>query len=459
MTYYVPQPMPSTAHGGTNSVLPSPSTIGPNGGNNQLIGPPLLNNSSMTSKTTTISTSNTSGETKTTNISAPSQPNIFQYPSVVKPTSTTNYGNSSTASTVTVSSSNTSNPPAIIPTPNRSHFSNSPLTATPNEASPSAVTAGKSNLHNVGSHTHVSPSSSTHINTSNPKSNPPLFPTPNNILTNGIVPHINQDYHDTGNNSTYERKKNQQNSNRKTYPSGGYRPMIPGANSHANYSSQSMHPAPSSGPSTNTRKSALMPQTIEQTGQQSFHVSGQHNGIRTPPTGIAYNRNSSINTQVEHHDKRTPMNTSTNRNNSYASSCAAGSNIMHVKSVPLIPTLPANAHTSNTFEQRPRGPRPKPLDLRRSTNSSTRNTPSTNSTESNNNNSPNSIVSNSIQHPAHQTPLYISRGAHPSVHHSATNSLEAAACSPLAYNPHSGMYVKLGGQAYIVSTLPYTPYR
>lgn len=448
MTYYVPQPMPSATHGGTsNSVLSSPSTNGPN--NNHFIGPPLLNSTSNTSKTPTVPVPNTSGENNTTNFSARLQPNVFQYPCAVTAASTTNYGNAAITSTVTGSGSQTPNAPAMIPTPGRWHFSNSPSTATSNEASPSIAPAGKTNNYNVGPHAHVPPSPSTHINTTHPKNNPPLFPTPNNILTNGIMHHINQDYHDTGN-TTYERRKNQQNLNRRTYSNGSYRPMIPGANSNsnANYNSQSMHPSSSlSGPNSNARKPSLMPQLIEQNGQQSFHVA--RNGNRTPPAAVAYNRNNSNNSQAEHNDKRPPMNTNTNRNNSHASGSGVGSHIMHAKGAPLIPTLPANAHTSNTFEQRPRGPRPKPLDLRRSTNSSTRNTPSTNSTESNNNNSPNSIVSNSIQHTAHQTPLYISRGAHPSVHHSTANALEAAACSPLAYNPHSGMYVKLGGQAYI----------
>lgn len=510
MTYYVPQPMPTTAHGGTNSVLPSPSTNGPNNSHNsnQLIGPPLhtashithtphyhinshinsshnnINNSHNTSSrnntpinknfnsssssstssnnvdnsnhiacqqkaapqnshsahgTPAVSAANAytpspSGENKITNYSGPAQPNVFQYPcAVTVAASTSNCVNSSITSTVTGSAAQTQNPPAMIPASGRSHFSNSPSTATSNEASPSIANTGKTNLYNAGPHSHVPPSPSSHINPTNPKNNPPLFPTPN-IITNGIAPHINnsQGYHDTntGNSSTFERKKNQQNTNRKTFSNGNYRPM-PGAN--INYNNQSMHPA-SSGPNPNARKPALIPQPIE----QSF------NGNRTPPATVPYNRNNSNNSQSEHNDKRPPMNANTNRN----SSQVTGSNIIHGKGAPLIPTLPGNVH-SNTFEQRPRGPRPKPLDLRRSTNSSTRNTPSTNSTESNNNNSPNSIVSNSIQHAAHQTPLYISRGAHQSVHHSTANALEAAACSPLAYNPHSGMYVKLGGQTYI----------
>lgn len=48
---------------------------------------------------------------------------------------------------------------------------------------------------------------------------------------------------------------------------------------------------------------------------------------------------------------------------------------------------------------RTRGPRPKPLDLRR--NVSNRNTPSTNSTESNN--SPNSIVSSDQHSQSHHS--------------------------------------------------------
>lgn len=528
MTYYVPQPMSSTAHGATNSVLPSPSINGPN--TNQLIGPPLLqhsashntissNNNTTTSNinssinntnshntssrnntpinknfnsssssstssntidntnhivsqqktappnsqnvhgnnTPTIPVPNTytpspSGENKLTNYSGPSQPNVFQYPCAVTVSSTPNYGNTSITSTVAGSGSQTPNQSAMISTPGRSHFPNSPSTTTSNEASPSIAPSGKPNLYNVGPHAHVPPSPSSHINTANTKNNPPLFPTPNNILTNGIVPHINQDYHDTGNTgnntSSYERKKNQQNSNRKTYSNGSYRP-IPGANSNSTYNNQPMHPSSSSGSNPNARKPALMPQPTEPNAQQSYNVVAQHNGNRTPPAAVAYNRNNSNNSQGEHNDKRPPMNTNANRNHSHASGSGAGPSIMHGKGAPLIPTLPVSAHTSNTFEQRPRGPRPKPLDLRRSANSSTRNTPSTNSTESNNNNSPNSIVSNSIQHPAHQTPLYISRGAHPSVHHSTQNALEAAACGSLAYNPHSGMYVKLGGQAYI----------
>lgn len=525
MTYYVPQPMPSTAHAGTNSVLPSPSTNGPN--NNQLIGPPLLhiashntnssnnnntnnnshinssnnnnysqntssrNNTPITKNFNSSSSSSTSsnivdnsnhivsqqkttpqnsqnahgnntptvpapiaytpspsGENKMTNYSGPPQPNVFQYPCAVTATSTSNYGNTAITSTVTGSGTQTPNQPAMIPATGRPHFSNSPSAATSTEASPSIAPAPKTNPYNVGPHAHALPSPSTHINTNNPKNNPPLFPTPSNILTNGIVPHIhNQDYHDPGNNvSTYERKKNQQNSNRKTYSNGSYRP-IPGAN----YNNQSVHPS-SSGAIHSARKPALMPQPIEQTAQQPFNAAAQHNGNRTPPTAVAYNRHNSNNSQAEHNDKRPPVNTNTNRNNSHAG--GSGSHMMHGKGVPLIPTLPFNSHTSNTFEQRPRGPRPKPLDLRRSTNSSTRNTPSTNSTESNNNNSPNSIVSHSIHHAAHQTPLYISRGTHPSVHHSTANALEAAACSSLAYNPHSGMYVKLGGQAYITHVSP-----
>lgn len=506
--------MPSAAHAGTNSVLPSPSANGPN--NNQLIGPPLLhiashntnssnnnnNNSNINSsnnnnysqntssrnntpitktfnsssssstssnivdnsnhivsqqKTTSQISQNAHGnntptvpppiaytpspsaDNKMTNYSGPSQPNVFQYPCAVTAASTSSYGNTPITSTVTGSGTQTPNQPAMIPAPGRPHFSNSPSATTSTEASPSIAPAAKTNPYNVGPNAHALPSPSTH---NNPKNNPPLFPTPSNILTNGIVPHIhNQDYHDAGNNgSTYERKKNQQNSNRKTYSNGSYRP-IPGSN----YNSQSIHPS-SSGAIHNPRKPALMPQPIEQNAQQSFNASAQHNGNRTPPTAVAYSRHNSNNSQAEHNDKRPPMNTNTTRNNSHAS---GSGHVMHGKGAPLIPTLPFNAHTSNTFDQRPRGPRPKPLDLRRSTNSSTRNTPSTNSTESNNNNSPNSIVSHSIHHAAHQTPLYISRGAHPSVHHSTANALEAAACSSLAYNPHSGMYVKLGGQAYI----------
>lgn len=457
MTYYVPQPMPSTVHGGTNSVLPSPSTVGPNSNNIQLTGPPVLNNSSNVSKTTPVPAPNTSDENKTPNLATPSQPNVFQYPNTVTAASTSNYVNTSITPAAPGNGSQTSNQSAMIATPGRSHFSNSQSTATPNETSPTLATTGKNNPYNVGPHAHVSPPSSNH--TSNSKNIPPLFPTPNNILTNGIVPHSNQDYHEASNStSTYEHKKNQQNSNRKVYANGSYRPMMSTVNnnSSANYSSQAMHPPSSSGSSLNVKKSGLMPQPVDQNHQHTFNAGGQHNGIRTPPTGVAYNRNNTNNSHAEHGDKRAPVNTNSNRNNSHASSSGAASNLMHNKGVPLIPTLPVNVHTSNTFEQRPRGPRPKPLDLRRSTNSSTRNTPSTNSTESNNNNSPNSIVSNSIQHTAQQTPLYISRGAHSSLHHSTSNSLETAACSPLAYNPHSGMYVKLGGQAYIVSIFMFT---
>lgn len=66
---------------------------------------------------------------------------------------------------------------------------------------------------------------------------------------------------------------------------------------------------------------------------------------------------------------------------------------------PLIATLPIMSH----FD-RPRMPRPKPLDLRRSV--SNRNTPSTNSTESNN--SPNSIVSKDQPNtPNHSQPVIV----------------------------------------------------
>lgn len=421
MTYYVPQPMPSTSHGGTNSVLPSPSANGPN---NQLIGPPLLhtashstnstihssninrnsnkhfnNSSSSSTSSNNVDNSNhivsqqktapqnsqnahgqntptvvppsaytpsPSGDNKMTNYSGPSQANVFQYPCAVSVAS-----NTSITSTASGSGSQTPNQPATIPTPGRSHYSNSPSTATSNEASPSIAPAGKTNLYNVGPHAHVPPSPSAHISTTNSKNNPPLFPTPNNILTNG-------------------------NANRKTYSNGSYRP-IPGVNSSTTYNNQSMHPSSSSGPNPNARKPALMPQPIEQNAPQTFNVVVQHNGNRTPPTALAYNRNNSSNSQADHNDKRPPMNSNANRNNSHASGSGAGSNIMHGKGAPLIPTLPINAHTSNTYEQRPRGPRPKPLDLRRSTNSSTRNTPSTNSTESNNNNSPNRITTGRLQ--------------------------------------------------------------
>lgn len=64
-----------------------------------------------------------------------------------------------------------------------------------------------------------------------------------------------------------------------------------------------------------------------------------------------------------------------------------------------IPIVIAYSATVHGHFDRTRGPRPKPLDLRRSV--SNRNTPSTNSTESNN--SPNSILSSDHHHHHHHS--------------------------------------------------------
>lgn len=506
MTYYVPQTLTTP---GTNSVLPSPSINGqnqlltqtslpashPSGGNSSANGNHnsanshsnnSSNNNSNTSHSATSkhshsnsssthpvnqSHSNTptiaaggnvfpqtpSADTKGANFSTTSPPTVFQYPSSSISGSTNNY---STSTNTQAQGS-------------RGHYSNSPPSVSANETQ-SQGTGNKTNSYSAASANNSGTiSQNASVPSHNVKNNPPLFPTPN-ILPNGIVPltppsssttssHINHsqesNYQDGNQTQPYERKKNTQN-NRKSFAhnsGGGYRPL-PGANnsnynaSAVNSNNQSIHQpnlqmSSTAGGPMNPRKGPLMPQPQQDTGSHSYNANtSTHNGNRTPPN--TYNRiASTINaTNVsnpsgnEHNDKRP---TNPNRINSH---------VNHKGGTPLISTLPIN-NVQNNFD-RPRAPRPKPLDLRRSTNSSSRNTPSTNSMESNNN-SPNSIISGeqhlsyqNHQHgPSHsqQSSLYISRGTHPSVH--STNAIET--CSPLAYNPHSGMYVKLGGQTYI----------
>lgn len=497
MTYYVPQPI--SAHN-TNSVLPSPSmnssshllgqtvhTPNPTNNtnsNNIISGSNSSSNnishsvSNKTHATTPSQTYNqhgnntstnvktftpsTPGESKVTSYTGGAQPNVFQYPCAVTTTTTTSSSNQGTTVTSTQSAITPQTQSPLVSSSTRSHFINTPPSSS-NESSPvvvAATTPAKPNVYNA-TQTHPNNLSSHNVN-SNTKNNPPLFPTPN-VLSNGIASHItNQDgnYHDTSNTSNnnnnggtnFERKKNQQNTNRKTFTNGNYRTNAVNYNLSVNH-----QPMSQSTQNSNPRKAPLVQQQSSEAGANhqysSVGVNQNHSGVRSPST--AYNRTSGNNTHiivnsVEHTDKRS-MN-----NNAGSVHYNNGGNTS--KNTPLIPTLPLTSH--NTFD-RPRASRPKPLDLRRNTNTSNRNTPSTNSTESNNN-SPNSIVSgdqhqthhsHASQHQQHhyhhhhqqQQPLYISRGAHPSVH--STNPLDA--CSPLAYNPHSGMYVKLGGQAYI----------
>lgn len=516
MTYYVPQQL--TTHG-ASSVLPSPSTNGPNhllsqaqlsashsnanaggsnpangsshnhggnshshhssGGNSNTnshsghgAGSKSHSNSSAShasqahpaaqshTNTPTIPASGNafpptpSADSKGANFSTSSPPNVFQYPSSSISGSASNYSSSV-------------NTQAQTPANNRGHYTNSPPSASANETpsqgagnKPNSYAAASAGSNAVASQTAAPPSSH------NVKNNPPLFPTPN-ILPNGIVPltpssssnnpsHINHSqessYADGNGGQPYERKKNPQN-NRKAFAhvSGGYRPM-PGSNpNYVNSSNQSMHQSnlpmssSGSGPMTNPRKGPLMPQPQQDSGSHPYNANtSSHNGNRSPPN--SYNRNAPPAANPanpsgapvnEHNDKRP----NSNRINSHMGNKGG---------TPLISALPMN-NVQGSYD-RPRAPRPKPLDLRRSTNSSSRNTPSTNSMESNNN-SPNSIISGEQQsyqshhgasHSQHAS-LYISRGAHPAVH--SANAIET--CSPLAYNPHSGMYVKLGGQTYI----------